>query len=324
MPGCGLPGRPWTSPRGLPYFRHQPDADRACTSHPPESPEHLEAKLAVADAAEAAGWQALVEEPGPGWEADVLAVKDGVRLALEVQWSPQTLDRYRERQAAYRAAGVHGVWFARQPPAAEPCRDLPVFALARGESDGAPALHTVTVQGRPLALHVAVGGLLHGDIRFCSRIAKRGEKPRRVVSAYANDCWKCSKEMTVWNVEDGGVEGMCGLLAETYGQWSLWETSRPEAAPDVQRVMAALTDDAGLPALARLKHRRTGPVPQGYMAFCCPHCGIVQGDFDLRNMLMSRSYDPPDGTTMLVSDGPDAVADMPHWCHGGPGGHCPR
>jgi hypothetical protein len=324
MPGCGLPGRPWTSPRGLRYFRHQPDASRACTNHEAESQEHLEAKLAVAAAVTAAGWQALIEEPGPGWEADVLAVREQVRIAFEVQWSQQTLERYQERQAAYRFAGVHGVWFARHRLMAAPTRELPVFGLARVEDDGA-VRHVVTVQGRDLSLDEAVAGLLGGRIRFASRLAKRGRKPERVVSAYVWECWKCAKDMTIWHVEDAPVEGECGLLEETFGAWDMWEGSdRPENAVDVRRAAAGLQRQHGLAPLAQMKHRRTRPVPEGYTAFCCPSCGMVQGDFDLRNWLMGRSYEPPDGSTALVTDGPDAVADEPHWCFGSEQGHCPR
>jgi hypothetical protein len=58
---------------------------------------------------------------------------------------------------------------------------------------------------------------------------------------------------------------------------------KPENAPDVWRAMTALRQDRGMLPLAELEHRRTKPVPEGYLAFCCPTCGILQGDFDLRN-----------------------------------------
>lgn len=152
---------------GLRYFRHQPGAASACTAHPPESPEHLEAKVQVAAAALAAEWTALVEEPGPGWEADVLAVSGSTRIALEVQWSQQTAGRYAERQAAYRAAEVHGVWFARHVPPVPSTRAL---RCSRSTVQSPPRTRrprhaqSLTIQEREMPLHEAVVALLTGAV----------------------------------------------------------------------------------------------------------------------------------------------------------------
>lgn len=327
MPGCLLPGRPWTSRRGLHYFRHLPDATAVCTAHLAESPEHLEAKAQIAGAVTTAGWEALVEEPGPGWEADVLAVGPSARIALEVQWSQQTVDRYLERQAAYRNSGVHGVWFARHPVQVTPARELPIFLLTREEpAEGAPAGYTVTIQGQTVPLADAVGFLLTGQVKFCSRVAKRGQGPQRHVEAYEHSCWKCPAEMTVWRVQEVEVEGECGLSADGggFGSSELWASQKPEADPDVQRAVIELSRSSALPPLAQLKHRRSKPVPEGYLAFCCPSCGIMQGDFELRNELMRRAYDGPDASVVLSAPEGVAVADRPHWCFGSDGNYCPR
>lgn len=326
MCGCELPGRPWTSRRGLRYFRHLPDATAACTAHLAESPEHLEAKAQIAAAVTAAGWEALVEEPGPGWEADVLAVGPTSRIALEVQWSQQTPDRYRERQAAYRDAGVHGVWFARHPVQVPPSRDLPVFLLAReAAKDGGTPLYSVTIQGRTLTLAEAVTSLLKGRVRFCSRVAKRGQGRLRHVEAYEHACWKCPAEMTVWRVQEVEVEGECGLSADGgLGTSELWSSEKPEADAEIHQAVMGLCRSSPLPPLAQLKHRRTMPVPEGYLAFCCPSCGIVQGDFELQIEIMRRAYDGPDASTVLRVPGRDAVAERLHWCFGSEGNYCPR
>lgn len=76
---CGQLGVPKTSKLGFQYFAHKPGAD--CTLHAggPESAEHLALKAAV----EGCGWTAALEYAGPqrGWIADVLAEKEGRRVA---------------------------------------------------------------------------------------------------------------------------------------------------------------------------------------------------------------------------------------------------
>lgn len=83
--------------------------------------------------------------------------------------------------------------------------------------------------------------------------------------------------MTIWGVVQEPVQGMCRLIEPDHGtSWDLWAQDRPENARDVWRAMEAVQRDHGMPPLAQLKHRRTKPVPGGYLAFCCPSCGILQ------------------------------------------------
>ncbi|QTG82076.1 competence protein CoiA [Arthrobacter crystallopoietes] len=102
---CGQPGIPKNSKLQFQYFAHKPGAD--CTLHTggPESPEHLALKAAVASAAKAAGWVAIIEYPGPdrNWIADVLAEKDGRRVAVEIQLSGQQPQEFHRRQERYEA-----------------------------------------------------------------------------------------------------------------------------------------------------------------------------------------------------------------------------
>lgn len=77
----------------------------------PESPEHLEMKLAVRDAVLAMdGWSAEVEVPGNGWKADVLATKGDFRIAFEVQLSQQGQARTWLREGRYEDAEVLPWW----------------------------------------------------------------------------------------------------------------------------------------------------------------------------------------------------------------------
>lgn len=108
---CGHPGHA-VFREGTRYFRHareEPDCERVA-----ESPEHLRIKAAVWRAVEGFdGWRAAIEEPGAGWEADVLATHDDPdmpKITFEVQLSDQGATETARRDALYAESGVAAVW----------------------------------------------------------------------------------------------------------------------------------------------------------------------------------------------------------------------
>ncbi len=155
MPCCGARAIPKTSSLGFRFFSHH-TAATACPGGGGESERHERLKAMLAQAALAAGWGAVTEAPGvsatgEAWQADVLAERDGVRVALEVQLSPQDLSTYRQRQARYRASGVFALWFAAALPAGYgESRDLPIWKLERGGAADAQE----RLKGRPLTAFV--------------------------------------------------------------------------------------------------------------------------------------------------------------------------
>lgn len=115
MPCCGRGAIPKTSALGTQFFAH---ARRGECESGQETREHLLAKYLVARGAHAAGWAVDVEHcgetpDGEAWVADVFATKGRVKVALEVQWSPQSEQEARRRQERYRKSGVRGAWFLR-------------------------------------------------------------------------------------------------------------------------------------------------------------------------------------------------------------------
>lgn len=106
------------STRGTRFFAHRTRG--TCTSSP-ETWAHLLAKDVIAKAAEAVGWEATTEEPGEtpaggNWIADVICQRSGEngRVAVEVQWSAQSIDETRHRQARYKESRVRGLWLLRR------------------------------------------------------------------------------------------------------------------------------------------------------------------------------------------------------------------
>lgn len=114
MPCCPAPAVPKLSPNGHPFFAH---AGGACSTSE-ESQWHLAAKILVRSVLENLGCRATLEESGVGnsgrWQADVWAVRDGVKLAVEIQRSYQSLRDYRRRQERYRIEGIKALWLMRR------------------------------------------------------------------------------------------------------------------------------------------------------------------------------------------------------------------
>ena len=99
------------------HFAHRPGAACAIESDPdyrPESELHLSTKLALYDWVRARFPAARVEVeaaiPETGQRADLLAVIDGAKVALEVQCSPLSGEAWRARHEGYAKAGVRDVW----------------------------------------------------------------------------------------------------------------------------------------------------------------------------------------------------------------------
>jgi competence protein CoiA len=96
----------------------------------------------VVESARRQGWIAIPEVQGNSplgdWRADVLATKGTRKVAVEAQWSAQTVATTLERQDRYRAGGVEGVWLLRQ--AGFPIsRELPAIVVG-GELPNLTAL----------------------------------------------------------------------------------------------------------------------------------------------------------------------------------------
>lgn len=138
---------------GTQFFAHARRGD--CTTAP-ESAEHLLTKDVIARAIEAAGWTAYVEHrhPAGDWIADVLAERDGRRIAFEVQLSHQTIEETQQRHERYLADGIACVWLMRAPSGSS-ISTAPIFCV--DVDDGAPVM---TPSMQPLSAFVTA--VLHG------------------------------------------------------------------------------------------------------------------------------------------------------------------
>lgn len=128
MSCCGVPAIPKTMHgHGTRFFAHKVRHDCEWGG---ESAEHEMFKIAAAKAAISVGWIAETEVSGPDWRADVLARKDGTRIAVEIQLSPQTAPETHRRTDRYENDGVQVIWlFKRLPPGLRIGKEMPAFQV---------------------------------------------------------------------------------------------------------------------------------------------------------------------------------------------------
>ncbi|MGO8916566.1 MAG: competence protein CoiA [Stellaceae bacterium] len=112
MACCHSPGIMKMSPLGRQFFAHKSQPNTC--GWQPESLEHVELKAAIFDAINGVeGWQAEIEAAGPDWRADVMATRGKVKVAFEVQLSPQSGATTAFREERYRAAEVLPWWIVK-------------------------------------------------------------------------------------------------------------------------------------------------------------------------------------------------------------------
>jgi competence protein CoiA len=136
LPCCSAQAVAKTSKLGTQFFAHYAKSECDTVG---ETEAHLLAKRAVYEGCLDAGWEALMELANPDgtWRADVLASRDGTKVAFEIQWSRQSAARTLERQRGFSQRDVRCFWLFRRLPFATPTPLVPAFAL-REESGVVP------------------------------------------------------------------------------------------------------------------------------------------------------------------------------------------
>lgn len=148
MACCGNQAILKTSKLGTQFFAHKVKPKDSNCSTGGETAEHMHIKYLVSKILFECGWTVKVEKKGntpsgEEWIADIYAEKGKAKIAIEVQWSPQTFIETRRRQEKYAQSGVRCAWLLRSGSMRETnaitgdyaysTKDLPVFSIYRNK-----------------------------------------------------------------------------------------------------------------------------------------------------------------------------------------------
>ena len=116
MIGCNQPGH-MVRKNGLQFFRHAPNS-MLCNCERGESLQHLRLKYQIYNLFKSHGWEVDVEfySPDGPMRADVLAWQKDRKIAIEVQWSPISLDSIQDRDKKYTNIGIESYWLLQNLP----------------------------------------------------------------------------------------------------------------------------------------------------------------------------------------------------------------
>ncbi|TPL76241.1 hypothetical protein FJ941_25540 [Mesorhizobium sp. B2-3-13] len=275
MPCCTARVVMKMSSHGLQFFAHQ---SRGICTTAPETEEHLSLKKLAVEAARRAGWDASTEVRGTSptgeeWTADVLASKGKYRVALEIQWSPQTSDETLRRQARYQQSGVRCLWLFRRPgyPIS---KELPAVCVEGDKHSGfeakVPHANTTSLRGMDDATRwrqvLPLTSFLDAVFAQRFRFGIDAETSATVtVQSGTIWCWRCGAETRIITFIEVAV-----------GPYKAQRTIHDLPDNLVEQVVQKLPpgEQVGV-----IKHRFSRTVEHSYLSNGCFHCDALIGEF---------------------------------------------
>ena len=266
MPCCDASVILKKSHRGTPFFVHKRAGD--CVTAP-ETETHLRLKQMAVEAARAHGWDAETEvtgvtPSGDKWRADVLARKGKHRVAVEIQWSAQTSEETRHRQARYAESGVRCLWLLRQKKKLQADRDLPAACISGDLDEGLVALVPTVCGEQSVPMREFLEAAFSKRLRFglplgCIALVS--------VQVAPISCWSCDAQtriITSVNVDVG--PDMYRFTVPTLGlHLELFKIVRHH-----------IPDGLGL---GDVKRRYSKTQQRSYLSNGCIHCDALIGEF---------------------------------------------
>jgi len=281
-----------------------------------ETKQHQELKQLAAKVGEAEGWTASLEvsettPQGKRWIADVLLERGGRRVAVEVQWSPQSHEAYARRQKIYAASGVEVVWMHRT-------RKLkPSAKVMEGRlSEVADGEYEVFLEGYPgqtLSAQEFVKSALNRSLKF-------GFTDRDPVNVYILEA-----QADCWHRDCDCVYKMIPILGITIGNPKYSEPTDLKlgiSLADIGRYPVAkeklLEELRYLGGWDHLKERYSRTREESYLSCGCPKCDRILGDhfafqyiYDaapvaryqatMKTLFQDMAFEGPDESNMWVT-----------------------
>lgn len=323
-----------TSKHGIHHFVHKMRGD--CMSAP-ETWQHLKAKQEIVRACREAGYDASTEVEGDGWRADVLAVKGNVKIAFEVQWSPQSWDITLERQQKYKDAGIRCCWLFKSPPEGYRAnRDVPLFKLKVSEDACNVIFNPQSYydwqkeEHQRIPVRDFVISLLTGKIRFCEHITAKHQQSVEI--RFINrPCWKCGAFYDVYKVLNT-FESNCGesLIYHMY-MYNPDSDLNFAFHPEIQQAVSQYVAENDTYELAKFMTYFRKESKVALDAFQCPHCDALLGHKYLMEMYYSDKLNQAEAVMlpiqfqnppMIMEEDEDFGSLQGHWCFPGNGDFC--
>jgi len=274
---------------------------------------HDEVKIQVLYSCKKLGFKAETEYRGKDWRADVFVLANGIKYAIEVQTTKQSLKKTLERQEKYKRDGIVGCWLFESEPAkqTEEREDLPLFSMTNVDDKT-----IVSIKGRKeLPLEVFVSDFLQGKIKFCKTL----RMPEAEIRFVENKCWKCGFNYHVYYINNFNTPCNTRIMASE----ALWVSDKlifkPEIVAKVNEYVNSLKENKI--NIGTIKERYSKTTQSSYASFGCPKCDAIFGDWYLHEAIIGAWYGDGVVDKLLISgDFKNQLGrDIPHWCH--PGAH---
>lgn len=320
LPCCSQAGFLRTSSKGLKHFVHA-KSDGTCDWQP-ETSEHLKSKVEIIKACHENNWKAIPEFSENDWRADVLAIKDDMRIAFEVQWSKQTMEETNFRQQRYKESNVRGCWFFRSAPkeltrydkSIVAIKETPSFKIQK-EDNGEIS---VAFNERNIPLKDFVDSLLKRKIKFCEHYRLQPKQEVGIV-IFETSCWKCKKAQHSYTV-DQHLKTICN--GDMYLVGSMWSGDDLDRNPVVINAVKEIMRAEPEVKIGEVKVRYSHTIHNSYLSHGCYYCDALFGDFHLTTDKMDGLNDPNKRIFKKLLELGKIKQGGNHWCGVGSGEFC--
>nr|WP_181716957.1 competence protein CoiA family protein [Psychrobacter sp.] len=295
MACCGNQAILKTSNLGTQFFAHKAKPETNDCSTGGETEEHRHIKYLVSKTLFECGWRVEVEKrgftpSGEEWIADIYAEKGKAKIAIEVQWSPQTFIETRLRQEKYAQSGVRCAWLLRSGSMkardaivgdyAYSTKDMPVFSIYKNKKQDEQTYVVYNVNKlktdsyeplEPISLELEdfIKSLVSSKIKFTK---KYSPVKRLYLKIIKQNCWNRRCGGTTKVVTRMYFKEMVFGIEIEY----LFQSKAIDDCDD--QILKALNSQLSKAYnFAPLRRRYSKTVGGSYVANSCIHCDALMG-----------------------------------------------
>lgn len=272
---------------------------------------HLMAQDAILKACLKENISAKLEYHCSGYIPDVMVFVGEKKYAFEIQVSPQSLKKTRERQGNYLRDGIIGCWlFEKEPSKIQyEMNDLPIFKLVVQDNQ----LFVSLKDRKTLPLDIFIRDFITGRIKFCQNIKPL---PTVTVNFIEFPCWKCGTIHHIYYLDNFQTACNIKITANDH----LWSNNKIVFDSRIVNAVKeyAKTEKGSHLVLPTIKERYSRTVGKSYMSFGCSKCDSIFGDFYIHEAIIDSIYEEKkESYSFEAHIELNTPLYLPHWCHPG-------